>query len=206
MDKINELLKRKAIFHCRPRGAPSGKGDHKDFDVIHTLSEPLNSPLPDWATPTLLSIYEKWNGLELFQPAKDEEDGFRLFSVEDCAQELNELREILEENFEECEMESEYEHLEEWLDGLIPIAEIMSSGNKFALDTFRKNDSGEAPIVFLDHEVYYGGACDPDDLEIVADNAVELLQKVLTNPLDYVASHWTGPEKRQWYPEAVTFA
>jgi len=205
MDSLEGLLKRRVIFHCKRRG---GGEEKKDIEIVHSFAAPLpRNKAPNWSTPSLRNIYERWNGLKLFQPAHDNDDGFRLFSADEVEDELIELRETFSENLDSYQEESEFGDLEAWLNGLIPIAEIMCSGDKFALDTYHHNGNGECPIIFLDHEAYYGGCCDPESMEEVSENALALIENVLTEPLKYIASHWVGGGfDDQWYPESISIA
>lgn len=205
MNELKQLLKRKVIFHCSRRGS---ENDKKDFDTVHSLEGPLDKDaIPDWVTPTLSKIYKKWYGLRLFQPNHGTEEGFRLFNIDEASKEQKELKSILDENRMMYKENSDYECLDEWLDGLIPIGEVISSGDKYALDTFHKKDDGESPIIFLNHEAYYGDCCDPETMEVVAKDAIDLLSKILKDPLRYVASHWVGGDMaEQWYPESITIA
>lgn len=205
MTELPALLNRKVIFHCVSRGM---RTDKKDFAIVHTLAEPLDSnTIAAWVTPSLLSIYKQWHGLRLFQPEHAADDGFRLFNMDEVAEEQKELQEILDENRGMYKENSDFENLDAWLDGLIPIAEVVASGDKYALDTVHKNAQGECPIRFLNHEAYYGDCCDPETMVVVANDAIELLVKVLTDPLRYVASHWVGGDMaEQWYPESFTIA
>ena len=83
----------------------------------------------------------------------------------------------------------------------------MNSGDKFALDTYHRNESGECPIIFLDHEAYYGGYWGPDAIEPVASDAIDLLTNILDDPLKYLASHWIGGDYTdQWYPDSASIA
>ena len=205
MSDLAELMNRKVIFHCSRRG---GKEGEKDFTVVHSLSEPLNIDLvPEWVTPSLLTIYKQWNGLKLFQPYQEVHEGFKLFNLDEVSAELSELREIIEDNIELYKKNSDFKELDRWLYGLIPIAEIMSSGNKFALDTFNKDETGECPIVYLNHEAYYGDVCDPSVAKVKASDAIDLLKRILNEPLKYLASGWVGgDDNEQWYPKSVSFA
>ena len=205
METLEDLLSRRVIFHCKRRGGRDGK---KDFEVVHSFSNHLSQELmPKWSTPSLKLIYERWNGFRLFQPNEEVDDGFRFFSLDEAKDELLELKEVFAENLEWYEEETEFEDLEAWLDGLIPIAEIMCSGDKFALDTYHRNDEGECPIIFLDHEGYYGGCCDPESMDKVAENPISLVEKILKDPLKYISSHWTGGNfNEQWYPESTSIA
>jgi hypothetical protein len=205
MNDLDVLIRRKVTFHCSRRGGEKGM---KDFKVVHSLSEPLSTDkIPDWVTPSLLSIYKRWNGLKLFQPGAEVDEGFKLFSLDEVSGELNDLREIIEENIDLYEENSDFKDLDLWLNGLIPIAEIMSSGNKFALDTYHKDETGECPIVYLNHEAYYGDVCDPSVAKVKAINANDLLKLILNEPLKYLASGWVGGnDKEQWYPESISYA
>lgn len=62
----------------------------------------------------------------------------------------------------------------------------------FALDTYHKDDSGECPIVYLNHEAYYGDVCDPSVATVKAMAANDLLKSILNEPLKYLASGWVG--------------
>ncbi len=203
MNAVTELLKRKTIFHCKRRGHAEGT---RDFEVVHTLADPApHYYIPEWATPSLKPIYERWNGFKLFQPSHDVDEGFKFFSLFEIVDQLDMLEETFTDNLDAYKEGTKFDDLEEWLNGLIPIAEIMCSGDKYVLDTFHKNENGECPILFLDHEYYYGGSCDPEITARIAENAVELIEDVINNPLQHIASHWLGGNrKQQWYPESIT--
>lgn len=204
MKEIQDLLERKVIFHCTPRGGSDGS---KDFDVVHTTNDPLEGNAPEWTSPSLAQVYKFSNGLSLFQPSENVDDGFRLFDLDELKEELDFLKEIFDENRDRYKEESDFEDLDEWLDGLIPIAEVMASGDKFAFDTYNRNENGECPIRFLDHEAYCGGCCDPEEMEVISQDAISFLREILNNPLNYVASHWTGGDfNQQWYPDRATIA
>lgn len=205
MSELEELLKQKVTFHCSRRG---GGKEKRDFQIVHSLGFPLETDnIPDWVTPSLLSIYNKWNGLRIFQPSHEAEDGFRLFAINEVNEELIRLREIFEDNIELYKEETDFTDLENWLTRLVPIAEIMCSGDVFVLDTYNKNTDGECPVLFLDHEAYYGGCCDPEVAEKQAENVTEFLIKVLKDPLKFVAAHWVGDDfNEQWYPDSVSIA
>lgn len=204
MSELTKLIYRMVTFHCSRRGGNEGR---KDFEVVHSLSEPLASEqIPAWVTPSLLETYKYSNGLKLFLPSPDANEGFKLYSVDEVSKALNELKDIIEENLEDYEENSDFENLELWLNGLIPIAEIMSSGDVFALDTYHKDESGECPIVYLNHEAYYGDVCDPSTAKVKATDTKDLLKSILNEPLKYLASGWVGGNyEEQWYPESVSF-
>ena len=180
MNDLIELLNRKVIFHCiRRRGSEMGE---KDFVVVHSLAKPLNTDrVPEWITPSLLLIYMQWHGLNLFQPGENVEEGFKLFNLDEVSTELNELRNIIDENRESYRENTNFKEIDQWLDGLVPIGEIMCSGNKFALDTFHRYESGECPIIYLNHEAYYGDVCEPDEMKIKATDTFDLLKRILNN-------------------------
>ena len=206
MDEIRDLLRRTAVFHCTPRG---GGSETRDFEVVHSASNRIaEAELPDWMPPSLQSVLSEFGAVELFKPAHDVPDGFRLFAPAECDASLEQFLETIEEaaDFLEDDDLNDLESAEQWSKQLRPIGEVMASGDLFAIDTLNRTDDGECPIVFLDHEYYFGGWLDPDDTDVVAANAVELLTKVLSDPLPYLASHWTGGDPyRQWFPDSVSF-
>ena len=203
MRKILDLIDRNVTFHCVARG----DGEETcDFKVGHSFGElTQSSDIPAWAPPSLASIYEKWNGLTLFHSTFDANEGFRLFSIAEASLELARLQEIFSENQTLYEENSDFESLDSWLKGLLPIGEIMCSGDKFALDTLHKNENGECNVLFLDHEAYYGDCCSPEFMNIVADSAVGLLERILSDPLSFIASHWVGGDwQKQWYANSTS--
>lgn len=207
MNALKKLVNRKYVFHCNPRGQSSGD---KDFNVINTPGPPLTTGyIPGWVPPSLKSVYEEWNGLRLFEPEAGSIDGFRLFELDTCAVHLRALREIFADRRQSYAEESTLEpaELDRWLDGLVPIGEIMSSGDVFALDTTNRSDDGECPVYHLDHEYYYSRDCDPESMEIVATNITDFLTDILENPLQFIAADWIGGDiYDQWYPESCTIS
>ncbi len=207
MEALKKLVNRQYIFHCTPRGQGTGG---KDFEVINTPGHALTGGyIPGWVPPSLKSIYQEWNGLRLFEPGARSLDGFRLFELDTCAVQLRKLREIFNSRRSWYREESSLDpdELDRWLDGLVPIAEVLASGDVFVLDTVNRNGDGECPVYYLDHEYYYGRDCDPESMEIVADNITEFLTGVLENPLKFVAANWTGGDPYdQWFPESCSIS
>jgi len=205
MESLRKLVNRRYVFHCIPRGGDSGE---RDFEVFNTPGRALTSGyVPGWVPPSLKSIYKEWNGIRLFEPEPGSFDGFRLFELDTCAMQLRQLREIFEGRRSWYHEESQLDpvELDRWLDGLVPIAEIIASGDVFVLDTANRNADGECSVYFLDHEYYYGRDCDPEGMKIVAGNLQELLEDVLEHPLKFVAANWTGNDPDgQWYPASCT--
>ncbi len=207
MESLKKLVDRKYVFHCTPRGGESGD---RDFEVVNTPGRALTTGyMPGWVPPSLKSIYEEWNGLRLFEPEPGSIDGFRLFELDTCAVHLRQLREIFENRRSWYREESslDADQLDRWLDGLVPIAEVLASGDVYALDTVNRATDGECPVYFLDHEYYYGRDCDPDSMDVIAASVSAFLGDVLQDPLKHVAAHWTGNDPdRQWYPDSCTIS
>ena len=205
MDEALEQLSQKIMFHCSRRDGMDGE---KNIEVVHTFSEPLNiDPIPEWVTPSLLMIYKQWHGLSFFQPAYETEveNGFRLFNINEVQEERNNLDKIFKQNIAQYSGNSNFKDLDKWLEWLVPIGEVMSSGDKFVLDVYHRNKEGECPILFLDHEAYFGDCCDPDVMSVIAPDAMSFLKMMLKNPLKYLAPHWVGGNyNEQWYPDAMT--
>lgn len=68
-------------------------------------------------------------------------------------------------------------------------------------------ESGECPVIYLKHEVYYGDVCELDEMKIKATDTFDLLKCILNEPLKYVASYWIGGDhSEQWFPESVSFS
>lgn len=109
MSELTRLINRKVTFHCSRRG---GKEGRKDFKVVNSISGPLvTERVPDWVTPSLLEIYEYCNGLKLFQPSLEANEGFKLYSVDEVSTALDERMEIIEENLEDYKESSDFEDL-----------------------------------------------------------------------------------------------
>lgn len=206
MNDIRQLLKRPAVFHCTPRG---GGIENRDIEVVHSSSRPLRSgDLPAWMPPSLQSVLSEFGALALFQPGNSSHDGFRLLNPAECDEALSLFLETIEDasNFlDEGELNRD-EGVAQWNKNLRPIAELVESGDLFAIDMTNRDSEGECPVIFLDHEYYFGGFLDPDDVDRVANNVIELLAKILEDPLPFIASTWTGGDpNQQWFPESVSF-
>ena len=192
MDQIRALLSRPAVFHCSPRGSELGS---RDFEIVHSVRAPIPAAeLPDWMPPSLRSVLAEFGALELFQPGKNAPDGFRLFTPAECEKSLTLFLETIEDAAESLDHDELNQSVEarSWSQSLRPIGEIMGSGDLFAIDTANRKSDGECPVVFLDHEYYFGGWLDPEDTEVLADNVRSLLVTILEDPLPYLASCWTG--------------
>ena len=207
LEALRTSMDRKYVFHCTPRGGEAGE---RDFELLNTRGRPLTGGyLPGWVPPSLKAIYLEWDGLRLFESEPGSLDGFRLFEFNTCAVRLRMLREVFADRRSWYQEESslDADQLNAWLDGLVPIAEILASGDVYALDTVNPDGDGECPVYFLDHEYYYGRDCDPESMEVVAGTAVELIEDVLKNPLKHVAADWCGNDPdRQWYPDSCTIS
>lgn len=205
MESLKKLVNRRYVFHCTSR---SGESVERDFEVLNTPGRALTSGyMPGWVPPSLRAIYREWNGLRLFEPHDGSHEGFRLFELDTCAVQLRQLREIFDSRRSGYHEDSSLDpvELDRWLDGLVPVAETMASGDLFALDTANSNAEGECPVYFLDHEYFFGGDCDPESMKIVAENLHYLLEDVLEHPLKFVAAHWIGGDPYdQWYPASCT--
>lgn len=207
IEALGNLIDQKYVFHCTPRGGETGA---RDFEVLNTRGRPLTGGyVPGWVPRSLKAIYREWDGLRLFESEPDSLDGFRLFEFNDCAVHLRMLREVFAERRGCYQEESSLDanELITWLDGLVPIGEILASGDVYVLDTANPDDDGECPVYFLDHEHYYGGNCDPECMDIVAPTVVGLLEDVLEDPLKHVAGNWCGNDpERQWFPDSCTIS
>ncbi len=207
MDELRALLKRKAVFHCSPC---SGATDSRDFELVHTLRAPVpDEEIPDWMPPSLRSVLVQIGALELFQPEEYAPDGFRLFTPDECDANLGLFLRTIQraaEYLDDDELNKDAE-AEQWSKSLRPIGEVIESGDLFAIDTVNRQSDGECPVMFLDHEYYFGGWLDPEDTEVVASSVIELLSTILKDPLPYLASCWRGNDpNRQWFPDSVSFA
>ena len=144
----------------------------------------------------------------LFHPESGPDEGFRLYSPEECIRNLAIFRRIMADAREaaDCDDTDESGQGETWLDGLCPIAEVMRSGDYFAIDTVAARESAECPIVYLDHEYYYSGWLEPEDVDTVARDVTTLVKTVLEEPLQFLDAHWIGGNPYdQWFPESVSF-
>ena len=206
MDEIRELLGRSSVFHCTPRGGDSGT---RDFELTHSADTPVSADyLLDWMPPSLRMLLGEFGALRLFQPEENSPDGFRLFNPSECEDNLCLFLKTMEEAAELLDDDELNQNIvaEKWSKNLRPIGEVVESADLFAIDTTNRLEDGECPVVFLDHEYYFGGWLDPEDTEVVAGDIVELVATILQDPLPYLASSWTGSDPdRQWFPEAVTF-
>jgi len=207
MESLKKLVDRKYVFHCTSLSRDTGE---RDFEVCNTPGRALTSGyVPGWVPPSLKAIYREWNGVRLFEPHDGSHEGFRLFELDTCAVQLRQLREIFDSRRSFYHEESPLNpvELDRWLDGLVPIAEIMASGDVFVLDTANRDAEGECSVYFLDHDYYYGRDCDPESMKIVSQNLMDLLEDVLENPLKFVAAHWIGGDPYdQWYPDSCTIS
>ena len=205
MESIERLLKRRVRFECTPRGSGANT---RHFDTVHT-SEPMppDYDYPDWAPPSLVEVLRRYGALNLFRPSKDIADGFRLFTIDECLQELLLFRQTLKqaEDYLQDDHRQDPDAETEWIEGLCPIAEIVESGDRFAIDTKNRRDDGECDVLFLDHELYYGGYLEEGEFEKVADSVTELIEKILTDPLRYLDATWGAFDPYdQWFPESIT--
>lgn len=206
MDEIKALLKRRAVFHCSPRGGELGS---RDFEIVHSVRAPVSEEeLQDWMPPSHRSVLIEFGALELFQPEEHGPDGFRLFTPAECNESLALFLQTIEnaaELLDEDELNQSVE-AENWSKNLRPIGEVVESGDLFAIDTMNRRKNGECPVVFLDHEYYFGGWLDPEDTEVVAASVLELLVTILKDPLPYLDACWAGNDpNQQWFPDSVTF-
>ena len=121
------------------------------------------------------SVLVEFGLLRLFQPADGVDDGIRLFSVDECLYQLALFRKTIKDAREIVGHDEEYdsEDYEAWIAGLCPVAEIMQSGDLFAIDTENEREDRECRVVFLDHEEYFGGYVDPAEIEVVGQDFVE---------------------------------
>ncbi len=205
LDRIDDLLRVRTVFHCTPRGSGFAK---KDFEIVHVMGNPVDrTDIPEWMPNSLVTILSKYGAAHLFQSSDDSPEGFRLYSPTECRDELARFRESMEmgASYADAGDADDYEIDTDWINGLQPIAEVVESGHYFALDTRNRGRDGECPIVFLDHEYYFSGFLEIDDADVVAQTATELLVKILEDPLHYLASHWLGSDlHNQWFPDSVS--
>ena len=205
MERIRRLIADKVVFHCRPR---AGGFSSRDFEIVHTLDKPGEPyDYPDWMPPSMQTVLSEFGAMRLFQPSEGTDDGFRLFSPDECLRSLLLFRESLRNASEVIESD-DIELTDEdvaWIAGLCPIAEVMASGDYFAIDTENARADGECPVVYLDHELYFAGSLQREEADVVADDVIQLIEKVLDDPLEYLASYWTGGDPYdQWFPESIS--
>ena len=206
MNDLSALLGRRAVFHCSPRGGDLGS---RDFEIVHSVKSPIpEEELPDWMPPSLRTVLSEFGALALFQPEESWPDGFRLFAPAECDESFKLFLQSVEdasEHLDEDESNQSAE-AENWSRNLRPIGEVVESADLFAIDTMNRREDGECPVVFLDHEYYFGGWLDPEDTEILAASVSELLETILKDPLPFLDACWTGNDpNQQWFPDSVTF-
>lgn len=204
LGSIEEMLARKVVFRCSPRG---GGSETRDIPVTHSgyaLDE--CAKLPGWLPRSLRAILNGFGVLRLFHPEHDVNDGFRLFSPEDYPKELELFRSVFENAapyMDEDDLAIARDNAS-WVNGLRPIGEVVESGDIFVLDTGNAGNNGECPVMFLDHEMYYAGFIEPDDDDVVAQDVVELISRILNDPLEFLDATWTGGDPGvKWFPDSV---
>jgi len=143
-------------------------------------------------------------GVNLFRPSVDSYSGFVFYNTDEVAQETLDLQEIFGEQKEAYREESNFDQLDEWLAGLIPIAAPICSGDRYVLDTFNRRANGECSILFLNHEYYYSGICSPYDVDEFATTCIDLLGIILKNPIKYVGGNWTDSDaNNRWQVDSA---
>ena len=207
LDEIRRLLDRRATFHCKHRG---GGFQTRDFLLAHTIERiPSSTEFPDWLPASMHRVLSESGTMVLFHPEDLPEEGFRLFSADECVLHRALFRKTIEEARQMLgdAGADDPARQETWMNGLCPIAEVMASGDYFAIDTESARGQEECPIIYLDHEYYFSGWLDSEEVEIVASDVVELVKIVLKDPLKYLDAHWTGGDPYdQWFPESVSFS
>ncbi len=198
---IEQLLDAEVVLRCQSIERVDA---FQDITVIHSHNGRIGEgiQLPVWTTPSLRLVYRNFSGLRLFHQPGEENYGIRLFHIEQVDAEKADLRDAFDMFIDRYRKEYSGSDLDTWLKGLIPIAEYPETGDRFCLDMTFANEAGECPVRFLDHEEYYGGFCDSDHTEIVAEDCLDMLVKWLTIPPARFLSGWQGVANGEFWAVA----
>ena len=140
-----------------------------------------------------------------------EEVGIRLYSTDELPQQhadvIQENKEGLAELLDDPDenvVTAVTDDLKNWIPNLLVIGEELMSGNYLALDYRQTGNTGEHPVVYLDHELMYQGS---DDRDIISNSVIELLTKLKENPADFlndilscITRYSDGKTEEQWIP------
>lgn len=210
-EDLAALLERPAAFRCTPCLPGEPHADRWLNIAVEHSAEPGASPdrIPESWPPSLRSLLSWHNGLTLFQGPPDEQfgSGFQFYSVADAIAELKNLQRILHEGLEQSVDGWDHPAAEAWLDGLMPIGASVMSADYVVIDTLRRRQDGECPVLLLDHDAYFVGAGSPANSKELASNVLSLLGWMLQDPVDLLVSHWRyrDADGAQWYPVKALF-
>ena len=96
-----------------------------------------------------------------------------------------------------------------WYQGFVPIAAPLCSGDLFVLDTFHATEGQEPQVLFLDHEFYYSGFLEEDDIDQHWPSFTLFLQNFAENPANFISSTWRilgdDDSMNQFYLENIIY-
>jgi hypothetical protein len=168
--------------------------------ATHALAAPAQSEeLRDIRSTELRDILSLSNGIRLFDAEsyspRSSGCAIRLFSVKEIQAEDAEFRNIVARNkaqfaseWERCGYNStEWEH---WFTRLLPFAAWGTSGDILALDLGSSCGDGNAPVVVIDHEIYYAGPFGEEDCEDRWDSIADFLEYFGSDLVERFPSTW----------------
>lgn len=192
---LNALIERRWSFVCR--GSQSGRAGRL-FAVECRIGAAADY-IPGWFPASMRTVFTYMNGAELFSIPDRIETGLILYSVKQIEQETTEFRDLLIESMaEDMPVETV-----DWYKSLVPIGAVSDSGDRIVLD-LSSIDDGSEPILYFDHECYYQGVADPENIEEYASDYISFLEKVTSEPLKVLQSIWREKADGEfWFPLEV---
>jgi len=143
---------------------------------------------------------------------KDYESGFQLYSTNEMPCEYKWtyklMKEVADETFDEDEDKEKQQYLR-WLDNVLIIGEEPQSGNYLSIDYNRNGNSGEYPVIFINHEVPLSCSVIENDESVIACSIENLLVQAAKNPANFLmkvlgglATYSDGNTDIDWYPKS----
>ena len=179
-----------------------GESTEQLYQGVHQFGGKLPARrMGKWMPPSMKELFKNFNGANLFRPTDEANAGFVFFDLEEIAQEQIDLQDEFNDDPEFADLDAEEQAC---LAGLIPIAAPFYSGDRYALDTYRCRQDGECPVIFLDHELAYGGLFSPEGDHVIAASYLEFFTAVLSDPMSYITKGWRDEVTGQhWHAEEL---
>ncbi|MEL7024415.1 MAG: SMI1/KNR4 family protein [Pseudomonadota bacterium] len=187
-----KLFERRWYFVCE---SSQSECADREFPVERSIGA-FEDDTPAWFPQSMQTAFMHMNGAELFSNPGEKETGLVLYSIKAIERETTEFRDLLVESLAE-DMPTE---TVDWYKNLVPVAAIPDSGDRFVVDLSLIRKGSEA-VLFFDHECYYQGVANPDNVEEYASDYIAFLEKVVSEPLRFLQSTWRAKADGEfWFP------